>query len=127
MHIRGDRGRSTVIAPKVKASALVAKNGFEKIRMILLQEGSGWPGQRLDAIGRETIVSLGHSFGERGLSVILVFSAAILQGYQNKTFAAGPVVQLLVSMNFAMFLIATCACIYSSKPRFNAPNWQISS
>ena len=76
------------MTPKVKASALVAKNGFEKIRMMLFQEGSGLPAHRPDAIGREAIVSLGHSFGERGLSVILMFLAAKQQGYQNKTFAA---------------------------------------
>ena len=48
LHIRGDRGRSTVMTPKIKASVLVAKNGFEKIRMMLLHEGLGLAGQRQD-------------------------------------------------------------------------------
>ena len=41
------------------------------------------------------MVSLGPSLGERGLSVILMSLATNRQGYQNKTFAAGPVVQPL--------------------------------
>ena len=99
------------MTPKVRASALVAKNLFEKIRMMLLQEGSGLPGQRLDAIGRKAIVSLGHSFGERGLSVILVFPAASQQGYQNKTFAAGPVVQPL-EINEFCYVFNSCSRAY---------------
>ena len=67
---------------------------------MLLQECSGLPAQRLDAIRMEAIVSLGHSRGERRLSVILMFLAASQQGYQNKTFAAGPVIQLLESNDF---------------------------
>ena len=67
---------------------------------MLLQECSGLPAQRLDAIGMEAIVSLGHSRGERRLSVILMFQAASRQGYQNKTFAAGPVVQPLEINDF---------------------------
>ena len=61
------------------------------------------PGQRLDAIGRGAIVSLGDSFGERGLSVILMFLAANQQGYQNKTFAAGCVFQPLEIGKFCYF------------------------
>ena len=68
--------------------------------MMLLQECSGLPAQRLDAIGMEAIVSLGHSRGERRLSVILMSLAASRQGYQNKTFAAGPVVQPLEINDF---------------------------
>ena len=49
------------------------------------------------------MVSLGHSFGEQGLSVILMFPAASQQGYQNKTFAAGPVVQPLEINKFCYF------------------------
>ena len=78
---------------------------------MLLQEGSGLPGQRPDAIGREAIVSLGHSFSERGLSVILMFSAAKQQGYQNKTFAAGPVVQPL-EINEFCYVFNSCLRAY---------------
>lgn len=49
------------------------------------------------------MVSLGPSFVERGLSVILMFLATNRQGYQNKTFAAGPVVQPLEINKFCYF------------------------
>ena len=78
---------------------------------MLLQEGSGFPGQRPDAIGREAIVSLGHSFGEQGLSVILMFLAANQRGYQNKTFAAGPVV-LPLEINEFCYVFNSCLRAY---------------
>ena len=49
------------------------------------------------------MVSLSPSLDERGLSVILMFLATNRQGYQNKTFAAGPVVRPLEINEFCYF------------------------
>ena len=49
------------------------------------------------------MVSLGPGLGERGLSVILMLLATSRQGYQNKTFAAGTVVQPLKINKFCYF------------------------